>query len=118
MKRVPGVASSKALSFFTCNTTIQSSVASSRPSVSGCHDSRLRSSLLTCENIAIASTSLTVPNQVVPGSGLLASPPFIACDTAFGLPPLLSSELPDQPPLHTLKVGISNPTSDVIEDKA
>lgn len=101
VNRVPVIASSKALSSLACNTTVQVSVASSQPSVSGYHDSGIGSSILACENTTVADTSLSVPNQVVPGSGSLMSPLFIACDTAFGLPPLLSSKLPDQPPLFT-----------------
>nr|POE83535.1 hypothetical protein CFP56_48267 [Quercus suber] len=77
------------------------------------HDSGIGSLLLACDNIAIADTSLSVPNQVVPGFGFLASPPFTACDTTIRLPLVLSSKLPDQLPLCAQKVGISNPTSDM-----
>ena len=89
--------SSTVLSSLACNTAVLSSVASSQLSVLGCHDSRIGSSLLTCDNTAIAGTSLSMPNQVVLGSGpgSLASPPFTACDTTIGLPLVLSSKLPD-----------------------
>ena len=80
------------------DTVLQSSVAG------------FGSSPLACENTTVAG----VTNQVVPGSGSLVSPPFTAGDTAFGLPQLLSSKLPNQPPLYTLKVGISNPMSDAV----
>ena len=72
------------------------------------------SSILSCENTAVAGTSLLVPNLVVPGYGSLLSPPSIACDIAFGLPPLLSSKLSDQLPLYTQKMSNCNLTSDVV----
>ena len=68
---------------------------------SNSHNSGIGSSLLACDNTAIASTSLSIPNQVVPGFGSLASPPFTARDTTIGLPLVLSSKLPDQLPLYT-----------------
>ena len=51
---------------------------------------------------------------LVPEPGSLASHPFTTCDTAFGLPSLLSSKLPDQQPLFTQKVGISFSASDAV----
>ena len=114
MIRLLGVASSKVLSSLASNIAILSSMASSQPSVLDCHNSGIGSSLLACDNTAIASTSLSMPNQVVLMSGSLASPPFTACDTAIGLPLVLSTKLPNQPPLYTQKVGISNPKSDAV----
>ena len=103
VKRAPEIASSKALSSLACNNTEQVSVTSSLP---------CGSSSLGCENMAVAGTSLLVPNLVVPGSGSLLSPSSTACDTAFGLPPLFTSKLSDQPPLYTQKMGNCNLTSD------
>ena len=103
--KAPGIASSKALSSLACNNTVQVCVASSLP---------CGSSILGRENTAVVGTSLSMPNLVVLGYGSLLSPSSIACDTAFGLPPLLSSKLSDQPPLYTQKMGNCNLTSDVV----
>ena len=61
-----------------------------------------------------------MPLQVVPGSGSgpLASPIFTACDTVFGLPPMLSSKLPDQLPLYTQKQAEGSEKTEQIFTKA
>ena len=71
VKRAPEIASSKALSSLACNNTEQVSVTSLP----------CGSSSLGCENMAVAGTSLLVPNLVVPGSGSLLSPSSTACDS-------------------------------------
>ncbi|KAF3965953.1 hypothetical protein CMV_009903 [Castanea mollissima] len=98
-------------SSLACNSEVQSSESSPQPNDSGFHDPGIGSSLSATVIPPFASTSLSVPLNVFPGSGSLAPSTFSACDADFGLPPMLSSMLPDQSPLYTHTVGISSPTS-------
>ncbi|KAF3963292.1 hypothetical protein CMV_012303, partial [Castanea mollissima] len=97
-------------SSLACNSEVQSSESSPQPNDLGFHDPGIGSSLSATVIPPFASTSLSVPLNVFPGSGFLAPSTFSACDADFGLPPMLSSMLPDQSPLYTHTVGISSPT--------
>nr|POE59717.1 hypothetical protein CFP56_31220 [Quercus suber] len=110
--RVPEVVSLNAISSFACNFAVQSCVAPSQPSISGCHEPGMGPSPLVGEYASEAYSSRLMSYQVLHGSGSLESLPSFAFGIDYGLP--LSRELPVQPPPSTLGVGSSNSIRDTV----